>query len=217
MFVTQITETEVETRFSKHKTTHINERFLKGPIPMREIGAAARLPGQALSVLLALHHQTALTKKQWVTLPKGLLTQLGVSRDAKARALKELHQAGLVELEKQKGRSSRVGLSVKKASSSVKPVTNHQWSVVDGGIRCLEHDYDIAKSQLAELRETSAPGIAMWPQQMAEKSWVNIEAFLVAYENALIFHNPPGAENIDIAASFQRARKLAADRDRKKE
>jgi hypothetical protein len=60
-------------------------------------------------------------------------------------------------------------------------------------------------------------GIAMWPLQMAEKSWVDIEAFLKAYENALIVHNPPGVENIDMAASFQRARKIAADRDRKNE
>jgi hypothetical protein len=46
---------------------------------------------------------------------------------------------------------------------------------------------------------------------------VDIEAFLKAYENALIVHNPPGVENIDMAASFQRARKIAADRDRKNE
>ena len=98
MFDTMIVATEVETAFAKRKQDRINARFLKGPILMQDIGAASRLPGQALSVLLALHHQTALTKKQWVTLPKGLLMQLGISRDAKARALQQLEAAALIRV-----------------------------------------------------------------------------------------------------------------------
>ena len=78
-------ELEVETNWSRQKKTKIQGRFLKGPIPMAYIARAAKLPGQALSVYLALQHQTALARRQWVTLPKGLLAQLGVSRDAKSR------------------------------------------------------------------------------------------------------------------------------------
>ena len=214
MLKNAIIETEIETEVGQRKAQRMQERFLKGPIPIRYIAQAARLPGQSLSVYIAVHHQTALTRRDQVTLPKHLLAQLGVSRDAKARALKELHKAGLVEIEQQKGRSSRVGLSTKSlvargdSSATTKPVINCQWIVVDAGIKCLDHEYEITKSQLAELREPSK-GIAMWPLQMAEKSWVDIEAFIMAYENALTVHNPPGVESIDMVASFQLARKVA--------
>jgi DNA-binding MarR family transcriptional regulator len=77
---------------------------------MREIGAAARLPGQALALFLALHHQTALTGKPIVTLPAKLLTDLGVSRDAKARGLKALEQAGLVYVSRSRGKAARIEL-----------------------------------------------------------------------------------------------------------
>jgi DNA-binding MarR family transcriptional regulator len=222
MFKKALVETEIQTKVGQRKAQRMQERFLKGPIPLRHIARAAKLPGQSLSVYIAIHHQTALTRREQVTLPKHLLTQLGVSRDAKARALKELHKAGLVQVEQHKGRASRVGLLAENSvvargdSLGATPLKNHQWSVIDVGIKCLSHEYEITKSQLTELREPTM-GIAMWPLQMAEKSWVDIEAFLMAYENALIVHNPPGVENIDIEASFQRAREIAADRDRKKE
>jgi hypothetical protein len=105
-----IEETEIETDWSRGKRRRVQGRFLKGPIPFAHLTVAARLPGHALNVLLAIYHQAALTRKAWVTLPKGLLTDLGVSRDAKSRALAHLHASGVVELEKAKGRPSRVRL-----------------------------------------------------------------------------------------------------------
>ena len=47
-----------------------NPSQVKGTIPLTHIAGAARLPGHALSVLLTVHHQTALTKKDCITLPK---------------------------------------------------------------------------------------------------------------------------------------------------
>jgi len=85
-------------------------RFLKGPIPMDQVAVAAKLPGKALALLLAVHHREALTRKRCVTLPKGLLADLGVSRDAKARGLRCLEEAGLVRVERSPGRSVRVEL-----------------------------------------------------------------------------------------------------------
>lgn len=85
-------------------------RFLKGPIPLRPIALAARLPGQALAVYLAIHHRTALTRSDSVTLPKGLMEQFGVSRDSKARALYALESATLISVERRKGRTARVTL-----------------------------------------------------------------------------------------------------------
>jgi hypothetical protein len=66
--------------------------------------------------LLAIYHQTALTGKAWVALPKGLLSDLGVSRDTKARALAHLRAAGIVEVRNEKGRPSSTRLSEVKVA-----------------------------------------------------------------------------------------------------
>ena len=101
-------ELEIETAWSRSKRVKINGMFLKGPIPLDQIAKASRLPGQALSVLLAIHHRVALTGNETVTLPKRLLDQLGVSRDSKARSLRLLEMASLVVVERHKGRTARV-------------------------------------------------------------------------------------------------------------
>ena len=193
--------TEIETRFTKQKSARMKERFLKGPIPLAQIASAAKLPGKSLTVYITLHHQSAMARRDQVTLPKGLLAQLGVSRDAKARALSALEQAGLVQVEKEKGKGSLVMLTKEHkadgpAQRDVTCLANTQWAIVSDGIRCLEHDYCIAKTKLAELRESAGPGIAMWPLQMSEKSWVDIEEFLSIFERALIVHRPVGAERL---------------------
>jgi hypothetical protein len=86
------------------------DRFLKGPIPWAPLSAAARLPGKAMAVFLAIHHRTALTGNATVTLPSALLSGLGVDRDAKSRALHALENAGLVTVERVAGRAARVTL-----------------------------------------------------------------------------------------------------------
>lgn len=104
-------EIEVETEaLHRPKARHAG-RFLKGPIPLRVIAAASRLPGRALAVLLAIHHQTALTRNPVVTLPKSLLTELGVTKHGKARVLHALEDAGLVRVERQLGRSPKIRLT----------------------------------------------------------------------------------------------------------
>jgi hypothetical protein len=77
---------------------------------MHLIAQAAKLPGRALALYLAVHHQTTLTGKALVTLPSNLLTELGISRDAKARGLRHLEQAHLIQIERSCGRSVRVSL-----------------------------------------------------------------------------------------------------------
>ena len=85
-------------------------QFLKGPIPWPAICVAARMPGQMLAVFLAIHHRTAVTGKSTVTLPKNLLAELGVSRDAKARALHALQKASLITVERVRGRAAQIKL-----------------------------------------------------------------------------------------------------------
>lgn len=200
----EIAETEIETGFGL-KPRRIQERFLKGPILIRNIASASKLPGKSLGLYLALHHQTALTGKQCVTLPKALLSQLGISRDAKARALKQLHEAGLVRVENRRGRAARVELHDTVAQ---KPASDRQWAVTDVGLQCANPYYPISKSQLSELRERDT-GVAMWPLQMAEKSWVDIEDFIAAFEEALRVHRPDGADLIDRPTSYALAREKA--------
>jgi DNA-binding MarR family transcriptional regulator len=103
-------QTEVESNLVRQSKIHRRGRFLKGPIPLPEIAAASRLPGKALAVLVAIHHQSDLTGKPSVTLPAKLLAELGISRGAKSRGLKLLEQAGLVTIARSKGRAARIQL-----------------------------------------------------------------------------------------------------------
>ena len=105
-----IKETEVQTRLVRQSKTRRTARFLKGPIPLLDIAAAARLPGQCLSLFLAVHHQTALTGKPTITLPGHLMAELGISRSAKARGLKLLERASLVIVTRSRGRAARIQL-----------------------------------------------------------------------------------------------------------
>jgi hypothetical protein len=105
-----IEETEVQTDLLRQSKVRRQERFLKGPIPLPNIAAAARLPGQALALFLAVHHQTALTGKASVALPARLLQDLGISRGAKARGLRALEEAGLVTVVRTRGRAAKIQL-----------------------------------------------------------------------------------------------------------
>jgi hypothetical protein len=101
---------EIETRASLARTQRAQAQFLRGPIPLEALAVASSLPGQALIVLLLVHHRVALTKSQCVTLPKGLLDRFGISRDSKARALHALEEALLIVVERVSGRSARIKL-----------------------------------------------------------------------------------------------------------
>ena len=216
-----IVEKEVETAIGRQKAARMRERFLKGPIPMRHIARAARLPGQALSVYLALQHQTALTRRQWVTVPKGLLTQLGVSRDAKARALQQLEAAVLVRVVRAKGKAARVCIAedintVKESNVLVLGGQgviwqNADWQITSTGLSSRKQNYEISIAQLDELRDVAAH-IAMWPLQMAEKSWVDIETFTEAFQQALVVHRPDALDRLDLSTSFAMAHDIAAKR-----
>ena len=105
-----IKEIEVETNLVRQSKIRRGERFLKGPIPLKDIATAACLPGQALALFLAVHHQTALTGKPVVTLPARLLAELGISRGAKSRGLQVLEKAGLVTVARSRGRAARIQL-----------------------------------------------------------------------------------------------------------
>jgi DNA-binding MarR family transcriptional regulator len=110
----RISEVEVRTAVSHRHKERMAGRFLKGPISMRDISEASCLGGRALAVFLAIHHQTALTGTPTVTLPKGLLADMGMDKDAKARALQALEAAGLIQVLQQRGKSARVSVASRR-------------------------------------------------------------------------------------------------------
>jgi hypothetical protein len=101
-------EVEIETGALLRAQDQKRGRFLKGPIPLVQITTAASLPGQALALFLVIHHQMALTGKPVVTLPKTLLTDFGIGKDAKSRGLRQLENSGLIRVQRSKGRSARI-------------------------------------------------------------------------------------------------------------
>lgn len=86
------------------------ERFLKGPIPMEWLALAAKLPGKALHVGMAVWHLAGMKRSSTVILTASLLRSLGVTRYAARRALKVLEQAQLVSVGRHRGRNPTVVL-----------------------------------------------------------------------------------------------------------
>lgn len=111
MIKSALVEVEIPTSLSKARCERNLGRFLKGPIPLPDISQAARLGGRALAVFLAVHHQVTISRKRTVTLPKALLAELGIDKDAKARAIRLLEEAGLLLVQRVPGTGVRVSLS----------------------------------------------------------------------------------------------------------
>jgi hypothetical protein len=53
----------------------------------------------------------------------------------------------------------------------------------------------------------------MWPLQMAEKSWIDIETFIEAFQQAVVVHKLDSLGTLDLAASYARARDIAGNRN----
>jgi hypothetical protein len=85
-------------------------RFVRGPIPWDWICRAARLPGAALPVSVALWLLSGIRTTRTVSLGNAIVAELGVERHAKYRALARLEAAGLVFIERHPGRNPRVTL-----------------------------------------------------------------------------------------------------------
>jgi len=86
------------------------QRFLKGPIPWPWLMRAAELPGRALHTAVALWFLSGVTRSETVKLSSRSLTELGVDRHAKYRALAALERAGLVRVTRLPGQNPLVTL-----------------------------------------------------------------------------------------------------------
>ena len=81
------------------------EHFLKGPVPLPWLEAAARLPGKSLHTGVALWYVAGLTRSPTVALSNLSGGKFGLDRNAKYRALAWLESAGLVRVERKLGRA----------------------------------------------------------------------------------------------------------------
>lgn len=97
----------VGTRLPRHKA---GERFLRGPIPWAWLVLAAKQPGKALHVAVVLWLWAGIRRSSSGPLSSFRLRALGVSRFAGYRALRSLELAGLVTVERHRGRNPIVTL-----------------------------------------------------------------------------------------------------------
>ena len=84
------------------------QKFLRGPIPWDWLSVAARLPGKALQVGLAIWHIAGLKNAMTVELSRVPLESLGVTRQTGYRGLKALENAGLIKAGRRSGLKTRV-------------------------------------------------------------------------------------------------------------
>jgi hypothetical protein len=82
--------------------------FLKGPIPMTWLNAAAKLPGKTLNVGIAIWWLAGMSKNTSFKITGKALDQLGVSRDAASDALKRLEDHGLILIKRSAGQRPTV-------------------------------------------------------------------------------------------------------------
>jgi hypothetical protein len=92
---------------------------------------------------------------------------------------------------------------------------NHQWAVTDFGIEAVEPlpTYEIEAERLGETTERAGVPLYDWPVHMAEKIWVDIEAFIEAFEVALRKHAGTYGDPLDqsmLDDSYAFARREAA-------
>jgi hypothetical protein len=91
------------------------EHFLRGPIPLNWLSAAARLPGKALHAGLAIWLEAGMRNSAVVPLSNVTGQRFGIDRNAKYRALQWLEGAGLITVERKLGRAPIVTINATPA------------------------------------------------------------------------------------------------------
>jgi DNA-binding transcriptional ArsR family regulator len=86
-------------------------KFIKGPLPIGWIADALRCGNsRALPVLLVLKAKADATRESWVKPPAATLQDLGIDRMARSRAIAALERAGLIRVQRRRGRPPLVSL-----------------------------------------------------------------------------------------------------------
>lgn len=97
-----------ESLAPKRAKRRITGWFIRGPIPGDWIARAAVLPGKSLHVALAVCYLAGLRRPEGIRLCPRTLAKFGVSAKTGRAALAHLEAAGLVEVDRGRGRCPRV-------------------------------------------------------------------------------------------------------------
>jgi len=89
--------------------------FLKGPIPLWWLTRAAKLPGKATALGIALWWIHGMSKNDSFKLTRKALEAMNVSRDAATDGLRRLEADGLVSVQRAKGKRPVVQIIRSKA------------------------------------------------------------------------------------------------------
>jgi len=94
---------------------------------------------------------------------------------------------------------------------------NHQWEVTDYGVESKRPapTYNFEAARLLETADHGHGPMYDWPVHMAEKTWVDIEAFIEAFEQALAIHKGKYDGKADpemMSESLRVARRYARER-----
>lgn len=115
----RIPERMSEATILRHQAKRRREtdRFIAGPLPLPWFAIAASLPGTALAVGLAIWHVAGLhRRKSKLQVCASLLMRFGVQRVAGYRGLRALEAAGLITVERHRGRCPVVTICKAKAA-----------------------------------------------------------------------------------------------------
>ena len=76
---------------------------------------------------------------------------------------------------------------------------NHQWMVTKDGLESVKPapTYPINADRLWDKQDRGHGEMYDFPLQMAEKSWVDIDAFVEAFRSALEYHSSLLGKSID--------------------
>jgi len=91
--------------FAKAKQVSL---FIKGPIPMDWISAAAKLPGKAIHVALALYWMGGMNPQKRFKITRRALDLFNVSDDAYRDALLRMEAANLIRVSRSPGQRAQV-------------------------------------------------------------------------------------------------------------
>ncbi len=89
---------------SKSQPRSVKGKFLRGPVPLEWLRRAAMLPGKSLAVGIVLWFEAGCDKCLTVRITNAVGKKLGIERRSKDRGLRNLEEAGLVEVDRHRGR-----------------------------------------------------------------------------------------------------------------
>ena len=84
--------------------------YIRGPIPLEWLKAAAALPGKSLHTGLAIWLLAEIEKSRTIALSNAQASYFSIDRNAKYRALDWLEKASLIEVKRKLGQSPIVTL-----------------------------------------------------------------------------------------------------------